>query len=55
MRVGQKNGLSDPVFVNADGDLRRDAGLLAGVQGVVDKFFQEDERPFGRRVAGLRR
>ena len=38
-----------------DHDFRRDAGLLAGVDRVVDQLLQDDERPVIGLVAGLRR
>ena len=35
-------------------DLRRDAGLLAGVERVVDQLLEDDQRPVVRLVPGLR-
>jgi hypothetical protein len=37
-----------------DGDLRRDFGLFALVKRVVDKLFEDDERPVLWMVPGLR-
>ena len=36
-----------------DADHRRDAGLLAGIERVVDQLLQDDERPVVRLVTGL--
>ena len=43
-----------PVVVDGDGDLRRDAGLLAGVEGVVDQLLEDDQRPRVTAMPGLR-
>src|SRR4030095_10887820 len=43
----------DPVRVDADGDLRRGAGFLAGVERVVDQLLEAHERPVLGLVPGL--
>ena len=45
----------DPGVVDLDRDRRRDAGLLAGVERVVDKLLDDHERPLAVLVSGLRR
>ena len=47
-------GDGDPVLVDADGDLRRGPGFLAGVEPVVDQLLEDDERPVLGLVPGLR-
>ena len=44
----------DSGLVDRDGDRRRDAGLLAGVDAVVDQLLKDDERPCLAPVTGLR-
>ena len=40
--------------VDLNRDLRRDAGLLAGVERVVDELLEDDQRPLVDVVSGLR-
>ena len=42
------------IIVDTDGDLRRGAGFLAGVERVVDQLLEDDERPVLGLVPGLR-
>ncbi len=43
----------DPILVDRDGDDRRDAGILARVEGVIDELLERDQRPLILAVAGL--
>ena len=47
-------GDRDAGVVDADRDLRRDAGFLAGVERVVEELLDDDQRPFVDGVPGLR-
>ena len=44
----------DAVLIGCNRDHRSDAGLLASVQRVVDQLFEDNERPVGNLMAGLR-
>src|SRR5262249_22630409 len=47
-------GDRDPGSVGGDNDAGRDVGLFTGVDRIVDKFLQDDERPLRRAMPGLR-
>ena len=44
----------DAVLLDRDGDVRRDSGLLGGIEGVVEKLLEDDQRPVVDVVSGLR-
>ncbi len=57
-RLGRQSwavvGDLDPTLVDRDRDHRRDTGVFAGVEGVVDQLLQRDEGPLVLTVPGLR-
>ena len=42
------------VLLDRNGDVRRDSGLLGGIEGVVEKLLEDDQRPVVDVVSGLR-
>ena len=46
---GPLSSMTIDAALHGDRDDRRDLGLLAGVERVVDEFLEHHQRPFARR------
>ena len=53
-RPGPLSAIEMPASSTRTVDLRRDAGLLAGVERVVEELLDDHQRPVGDGVPGLR-